>query len=162
PATVGSEYLGATYESGATVDAVLHQDVQTLSFSDASFDYVLSFDVLEHVPDEIRALREFFRTLRAGGYLLLTVPFSADHGEPQISAVRDAQGIIAQFMEPEYHGNPVSKTGSLAYRKFGWRLLDDLRAVGFERPEVVTYWSQQLRYYGDPQVAIIACKPRSP
>ena len=61
-------------------------------------------------------------------------------------------------MEPEYHGNPISEAGSLSFRTFGWRLLDDLRNVGFHRSEVITYWSRHLRYYGDPQVLLIAQK----
>ena len=32
------------------------------------------FDVLEHVPDDRRALEEAFRVLKPGGYLLLSTP----------------------------------------------------------------------------------------
>ena len=84
PYAVGSEYLGASHQNGATVDGILNQDVQALSFASNLFDYVLSFDVLEHVADHVQALREFFRTLRAGGSLLLTAPFSVDHCDHRI------------------------------------------------------------------------------
>ena len=158
PNIVGSEYLGAAHQHGTVVDGIRHEDIQALSFPDGAFDYILSFDVLEHVGDEHQALREFFRTLRPEGYLLLTAPFSVDHHEYQVRAVMDGRGMVTHLMEPEYHGNPVNKAGSLAFRTFGWRLLDDLRSVGFTQPEVVTYWSRQLRYYGDPQVLLIAQK----
>jgi SAM-dependent methyltransferase len=158
PYAVGSEYLGPSYQNGATVDGVRHEDVQALSFPDGAFDYILSFDVLGHVSDERQALREFFRTLRPGGSLLFTVPFSVDRYECEVRAVMDADGGITHRMEPEYHGNPVHAAGSLSSRTFGWRLLDDLRRVGFAQAEVVTYWSRRLRYYGDPQVAVIARK----
>jgi SAM-dependent methyltransferase len=42
-----------------------------------SVDYVLSTETMEHVPDSSLFLSEAHRTLRAGGQLILTVPFSA-------------------------------------------------------------------------------------
>ena len=40
----------------------------------ASFDAILSTEVLEHVPDPLAVWREFHRVLRPGGRVLLTVP----------------------------------------------------------------------------------------
>ncbi len=37
-------------------------------------DAVLALDLLEHLPDDAAAAREFARVLRPGGILLLTVP----------------------------------------------------------------------------------------
>jgi SAM-dependent methyltransferase len=39
-----------------------------------SFDTVVSTELLEHVPDPLRALREMHRVLRPGGYLILSTP----------------------------------------------------------------------------------------
>ncbi|HWS27415.1 MAG TPA: class I SAM-dependent methyltransferase, partial [Xanthomonadales bacterium] len=52
------------------------EDVTRLGMADASQDVVLSFDVLEHVPDYRAALREFARVLRPGGVLQATFPFT--------------------------------------------------------------------------------------
>lgn len=49
-------------------------DATRLPFSDTSFDAVTLFDVLEHIPDDRRALEEAWRLLRSGGFLLLSSP----------------------------------------------------------------------------------------
>lgn len=48
-------------------------DVTKLGFDDA-FDLVLSVDNLEHVPDDIGAMRTLLHTLRPGGRLVVHVP----------------------------------------------------------------------------------------
>lgn len=45
-----------------------------IPFADRSFDVVTSFQVLEHVADQERYLREAFRVLMPGGKLLLITP----------------------------------------------------------------------------------------
>jgi ubiquinone/menaquinone biosynthesis C-methylase UbiE len=48
------------------------EDLTRLSFPDASFDYVLCWGVLMHVPDVGRAVAELARVLRPGGALVLS------------------------------------------------------------------------------------------
>ncbi len=45
-----------------------------LPFPDRQFDLVLATDVIEHVDDDLAALREIRRVAKPGGHLLLTVP----------------------------------------------------------------------------------------
>lgn len=49
-------------------------DICSMPFADESFDLVLATDVIEHVEDDGRALREIARVLKPGGVVLLTVP----------------------------------------------------------------------------------------
>lgn len=49
-------------------------DAQELPFADGCFDKVLMSEVLEHLPDDARALREAYRVLRCGGVLAISVP----------------------------------------------------------------------------------------
>jgi SAM-dependent methyltransferase len=49
-------------------------DIRALEFPDRRFDLVLATDIIEHVDDDLGALRELRRVLKPGGYLLLTVP----------------------------------------------------------------------------------------
>jgi SAM-dependent methyltransferase len=47
---------------------------ERLPFGDNSFDLVISMDILEHIDQEYRHLREYRRVLKKGGFLLITVP----------------------------------------------------------------------------------------
>ena len=52
--------------------ALQREDLTRLSFPDASFDYVLCWGVLMHVPDVGRAVAELSRVLRPGGTLVVS------------------------------------------------------------------------------------------
>lgn len=54
--------------------AAVRCDIQDLPFGDNSFDLILCNHVLEHIPDDRRAMRELLRVLRPGGIALLLVP----------------------------------------------------------------------------------------
>jgi len=53
-------------------------DLQDLPFKEASFDFVFASNVLEHVPDDLKAIREIRRILRPGGLAILPVPIVAE------------------------------------------------------------------------------------
>lgn len=58
-------------------------DVQAMPIPDNSFDSAMCFEVLEHVPNPEKALRELFRVLKPGGSLVFSVPhFLYLHNEP--------------------------------------------------------------------------------
>ncbi|HXD77862.1 MAG TPA: methyltransferase domain-containing protein [Puia sp.] len=60
-----------------TVDRSVRQaDATRLGFADASFDIVIANHVLEHIPDDAAAMKEFRRVLRPRGAAILQVPFS--------------------------------------------------------------------------------------
>lgn len=49
-------------------------DATALPFDDASLGYVIACHVIEHVWDTIKALKEWWRVVRPGGYVFLVVP----------------------------------------------------------------------------------------
>jgi SAM-dependent methyltransferase len=53
---------------------VLQGSVMQMPFPDASFDLAVSLDVVEHLEDDLGALRELRRVVVPGGVLLVTVP----------------------------------------------------------------------------------------
>lgn len=157
---IGSEYLGPDCSPGCTNDAgIRHEDVTGLSLADQSVDWVLSFDVLEHVPDYRLALCEFYRVLAPGGNALLTMPMALGQASNLVRAVVNDAGKILHLMEPEFHGDPVNPDGGiLCFYHFGWQILDDLAAAGFLFPRIVLNWSLGYGYLGNEQVLIVASK----
>lgn len=159
PNLKGSEYLGPEFEPGSMVDGIRHEDVMDLSFEENSFDRVLSFDVLEHVPDPDRAFYELYRVLNPGGVLIFSVPFSYASKTDIIRATLLQDGAIEYHFPAEYHGNPVDpEGGALCYRYFGWEMLDRIRGIGFKNVRCLAYWSDQQGYLGREQYLFIASK----
>jgi SAM-dependent methyltransferase len=54
--------------------ALLQADACDLPFRDAVLDGVVSANLLEHVPDDVQALREIFRTLKPGRTAVVVIP----------------------------------------------------------------------------------------
>jgi len=51
-------------------------DICKLNFYDNTFDKIICTEVLEHIPDDSRAVKELLRVLKPGGILAATVPNS--------------------------------------------------------------------------------------
>lgn len=50
-------------------------DINSIPESDGSFDAIMCIEVLEHLPDPVLAIKEFFRLLKPAGHLIITAPF---------------------------------------------------------------------------------------
>ena len=57
---------------------VVNASAYDLPFADESFDRIIFSEVIEHIPDDARAMREIVRVLAPGGVLALTTP-NADY-----------------------------------------------------------------------------------
>ena len=70
--------FGAMLEAGEiTPDrfvASLQGDATCLPFNSDSFDHVITSEVLEHIQNDVSAIGEFFRLVKPGGSLTVTVP----------------------------------------------------------------------------------------
>ncbi|HLI45197.1 MAG TPA: class I SAM-dependent methyltransferase [Acidimicrobiales bacterium] len=64
-----------------------------LPFPDGSFDRVIAAEVLEHIPDDVRAMAELARVVRPGGRLAVTVP-------------RYLPELVNWALSSEYHETP--------------------------------------------------------
>ncbi len=59
---------------GRDAGEVLTGSILEMPFAQDSFDLAVSLDVIEHLEDDLAALRELRRTVTPGGALLVTVP----------------------------------------------------------------------------------------
>lgn len=68
--------LGANYITADLSDprAMVKMDIVDIKYPGESFDVIYCSHVLEHVPDDRRAMREFHRVLKANGWAILLVP----------------------------------------------------------------------------------------
>src|SRR5207244_12208478 len=56
------------------VGEVVEGSVLDMPFETGSFDLAASLDVIEHLEDDVGALRELRRVVTPGGFLIVTVP----------------------------------------------------------------------------------------
>ncbi len=72
---VGLEYeLPRALEAHQLADYVVTAAGEAIPFPGATFDFILSHEVLEHVQDDRAAIEEMVRTLRPGGRIAIFVP----------------------------------------------------------------------------------------
>jgi hypothetical protein len=156
----GSEYLGDRVPFGTTDSkGIRNESIVNLTFPSNTFDHILSFDVLEHVPDYKHGFVECLRCLKPGGSLLFTVPFTAKP-DTLVRARKNSDGTISHLLPPEYHGDPLNTQGCLCFYHFGWDFLDELRNLGFQDTLALIYWSRELGYLGNgSQIIFKAQKP---
>ena len=68
----GDKYITADIESPL---AKVKMDIHQMPFEDSKFDAVLCNHVLEHVTDDIQAMKEICRVLKPGGWAIMQIPF---------------------------------------------------------------------------------------
>jgi SAM-dependent methyltransferase len=78
-------YRGACFELGQEARGMLRENLASAANSitvldsleelgSQSFDYLFTFEVLEHIENDLEALRQWSRYLKRGGNILLSVP----------------------------------------------------------------------------------------
>jgi methyltransferase family protein len=93
------------------------EDLERLTFADASLELVVTQDVFEHVLDPGRAFSEIARVLRPGGRHVFTVPYRP--GERTVVRARPAVDGIEYLEPPDFHGDPVDPAGALVVSEWG-------------------------------------------
>ena len=147
-----SNYVASSYfpdrPLGTCVGRVHNEDLENQTFSEASFDLVIHLDVLEHLFDPFKALREIYRTLSPDGICVFTAPTQwAEQSSKQV-AFLDKEGKLEIKGTPEYHGNPFDKKGSLVTWRYGYDLpLLVMRETNFD-VEVRRFQSRNVAAIG--------------
>lgn len=98
-----------------------HFDVHEIPFEDNSFDVLMANHLLEHVDDDAKVMREFFRVMKPGGWGIFQVPI--DYSNPKTyedKSITDPREREEHFWQSDH------------LRLYGRDYGDKLRTAGFE------------------------------
>lgn len=112
-----------------TVDIVAPGDA--IPLPDESQDFVVSAHVIEHFPDPIKALKEWYRLIRPGGYIFMIVPhkertFDKDRPRTGLQELIDCyEGRIIRKPNPDDHYSVwITEDMVEIVRYLGWNLVE--------------------------------------
>jgi len=96
-------------------------DICKLPFQDNSYDYIFCNHVLEHIPDDGKAMRELYRVLKLGGIAILQVPLENERlttfEDASITDSKERAKIFGQYDH---------------VRIYGLDYFEKLRSIGFK------------------------------
>lgn len=117
-------------------------DLTDIAFWDAQFDLIICSHVLEHIPEDIKAMREMRRVLRPGGILLVMVPMYGEKTYEDFS-ITEPKDRLAHFGQEDH------------VRKYGRDIVGRLEEAGFDaqiwpepdqlKPELTRFLSSKGR-----------------
>lgn len=100
-------------------------DICDLPFKDNSYDVILCNHVLEHIPDDTKAMQELFRVMKPGGYGIFQIPQDLNRETTfEDNTITDKAERAKIFGQYDH------------VRVYGRDYFDKLRAIGFKVEEV--------------------------
>jgi len=100
-------------------------DICNLPFADNEFDVVLCNHVLEHIPNDTKAMQELYRILKPGGMGIFQIPQDLNRlvtfEDDSITDPKERAAIFGQYDH---------------VRVYGQDYFDKLRSIGFEVKEI--------------------------
>ena len=100
-------------------------DICDLPFEDNSYDIILCNHVLEHIPDDTKAMQELYRVMKPGGYGIFQIPQDMNRAETfEDNSITDKAERAKIFGQYDH------------VRVYGRDYFDKLRRMGFKVEEV--------------------------
>ncbi|WOD42347.1 class I SAM-dependent methyltransferase [Hwangdonia lutea] len=100
-------------------------DICNLPFKDNSYDVILCNHVLEHIPDDTKAMQELYRVLKPKGMAILQIPQDLNRVETyEDDSITDRKERAKIFGQYDH------------VRIYGRDYFDKLRSIGFKVEEV--------------------------
>ena len=102
--------------------AMVKMDITNITFDDNTFDVVICNHVLEHIPDDTKAMSELYRVLKPGGWAVLETPMlpNEEYKTREDLTITDPQERIRLFHQADH------------VRIYGMDKKERLEKVGFE------------------------------
>lgn len=159
---IGSENLGDVVPLGKqNKDGYRNEKLQSLTFGNFSFDFLVCLDVLEHVPDPFVAINEILRVLRPDGVAILTFPFfpslNVSIKRTELEIVKGVK-TVKHLKPPVYHGNPVDPTAkSIVFYDLGFDIVEHAKSIAAEA-SLISYWSYRSGHFGPNRFMLVLKK----
>lgn len=100
-------------------------DICDLPFKDDTFDVILCNHVLEHIPNDTKAIQELFRVMKPGGWGIFQIPQDINRAKTfEDDTITDKKERARVFGQYDH------------VRIYGRDYFDKLRSVGFRVEEV--------------------------
>jgi SAM-dependent methyltransferase len=100
-------------------------DICDLPFEDNSYDIILCNHVLEHIPDDTKAMQELYRVMKPGGMGVFQIPQDVTKAETfEDNSITDQKERARIFGQYDH------------VRVYGLDYFDTLRSIGFTVDEV--------------------------
>ncbi len=116
------DYITSDLESPI---ADVKADICNLPFEDDSFDVVFCNHVLEHIPDDKKAMQELFRVLKKGGFGVFQIPQDMSRENTfEDASITDKEERTRVFGQYDH------------VRVYGRDYFNKLRSIGFKVDEV--------------------------
>ena len=111
--------------------AEIKADICDLPMENDTYDYILCNHVLEHIDDDIKAMRELYRVLKKGGIGIFQIPIDVERKntfeDPSITSPKQRNKIFGQYDH---------------VRIYGMDYFDRLKSVGFSVNQI--YYGKKL------------------
>jgi SAM-dependent methyltransferase len=113
------DYISADIESPL---AKVKMDINKIPFEENTFDAAMCNHVLEHIEDDIKAMKEIYRVLKPFGWAILQVPFMGKNlkktfEDPEVITPSERERVFGQRDHVRIYGQDYA---------------DRLRSAGFE------------------------------
>lgn len=100
-------------------------DICNLPFEDNSYDVILCNHVLEHIPNDTKAMQELYRVMKPGGYGVFQIPQDLNRAKTfEDNSITDKAERAKIFGQYDH------------VRIYGRDYFDKLRSIGFKVEEV--------------------------
>ncbi len=156
-----TEVLAKKYQSSGNIDytsadiepgrAMVQMSITDIKYPDESFDCLIAFHVMEHIPDDAKAMSELYRVLKKGGWAILQVPLDINlektYEDPSITDPAEREKAYGQNDH---------------VRQYGLDYKDKLVAAGFTvtvDDYVKSFSPEEIEKFGlDQQERIYFCQ----
>lgn len=131
------DYVTADLESPL---ARIKMDIHQIPFEENTFDVVMCNHVMEHVEDDIHAMKEIFRVLKEKGWAIMQVPFMGKNLEdtfedPSILDPSEREKIYGQRDHVRIYGQDYPER----LRKAGFHVEEDHFVRTLDKKEILHY-----------------------